>query len=112
MPTSKPMPVQAISHQGATSRQGAINRRVSTNLHPQVANNLRVLPLLRKGSDHPAIKAGPAHQIVSPQRRTKGNKQAAAKLLGLKRTTLVAKLRRKSENAQSAGGSADEIVEL
>ena len=29
-------------------------------------------------------------------RRTKGNKQAAARLLGLKRTTLVAKLRRKS----------------
>jgi transcriptional regulator with GAF, ATPase, and Fis domain len=28
-------------------------------------------------------------------RRTKGNKQAAARLLGLKRTTLVAKLRRK-----------------
>jgi transcriptional regulator with PAS, ATPase and Fis domain len=29
-------------------------------------------------------------------RRTKGNKQAAARLLGLKRTTLVAKLRRKT----------------
>src|SRR4029079_9596980 len=28
-------------------------------------------------------------------RRTKGNKQAAARLLGLKRTTLVAKLRRR-----------------
>jgi transcriptional regulator with PAS, ATPase and Fis domain len=34
-------------------------------------------------------------------RRTKGNKQAAARLLGLKRTTLVAKLRRKA-----AGGGA------
>ncbi len=31
-------------------------------------------------------------------RRTRGNKQAAAKLLGLKRTTLVAKLRRKGNN--------------
>jgi len=31
-------------------------------------------------------------------RRTRGNKQAAAKLLGLKRTTLVAKLRRKASN--------------
>jgi transcriptional regulator with PAS, ATPase and Fis domain len=31
-------------------------------------------------------------------RRTRGNKQAAAKLLGLKRTTLVAKLRRKTSN--------------
>ncbi len=30
-------------------------------------------------------------------RRTKGNKQAAARLLGLKRTTLVAKLRRKRD---------------
>ncbi|OFV88829.1 MAG: hypothetical protein A3J75_04880 [Acidobacteria bacterium RBG_16_68_9] len=34
-------------------------------------------------------------------RRTKGNKQAAARLLGLKRTTLVAKLRRKT------GGGAE-----
>jgi transcriptional regulator with PAS, ATPase and Fis domain len=33
--------------------------------------------------------------ISEALRRTKGNKQAAAKLLGLKRTTLVAKLRRK-----------------
>lgn len=32
-------------------------------------------------------------------RRTKGNKQAAARLLGLKRTTLVAKLRRKSSGS-------------
>jgi len=31
-------------------------------------------------------------------RRTKGNKQAAARLLGLKRTTLVAKLRRKRDS--------------
>lgn len=32
-------------------------------------------------------------------RRTKGNKQAAARLLGLKRTTLVAKLRRKTSGS-------------
>jgi transcriptional regulator with PAS, ATPase and Fis domain len=37
-------------------------------------------------------------------RRTKGNKQAAARLLGLKRTTLVAKLRRKSGGAGEAEG--------
>ena len=37
-------------------------------------------------------------------RRTKGNKQAAARLLGLKRTTLVAKLRRKSSSSGSAQG--------
>jgi transcriptional regulator with PAS, ATPase and Fis domain len=36
-------------------------------------------------------------------RRTKGNKQAAARLLGLKRTTLVAKLRRK----QSISGKTE-----
>jgi len=35
--------------------------------------------------------------IEEAMRRTKGNKQAAARLLGLKRTTLVAKLRRKVE---------------
>jgi len=33
--------------------------------------------------------------IEEALRRTKGNKQAAARLLGLKRTTLVAKLRRR-----------------
>jgi transcriptional regulator with PAS, ATPase and Fis domain len=37
-------------------------------------------------------------------RRTKGNKQAAARLLGLKRTTLVAKLRRKTSDPGSAQG--------
>jgi transcriptional regulator with PAS, ATPase and Fis domain len=37
-------------------------------------------------------------------RRTKGNKQAAARLLGLKRTTLVAKLRRKTTGTGSAQG--------
>jgi transcriptional regulator with PAS, ATPase and Fis domain len=37
-------------------------------------------------------------------RRTKGNKQAAARLLGLKRTTLVAKLRRKTGGAGDADG--------
>jgi DNA-binding NtrC family response regulator len=37
-------------------------------------------------------------------RRTKGNKQAAARLLGLKRTTLVAKLRRKENGTKTAQG--------
>jgi len=37
-------------------------------------------------------------------RRTKGNKQAAARLLGLKRTTLVAKLRRKSGGGSPTTG--------
>jgi transcriptional regulator with PAS, ATPase and Fis domain len=37
-------------------------------------------------------------------RRTKGNKQAAARLLGLKRTTLVAKLRRKTSGPAAVQG--------
>ena len=43
--------------------------------------------------------------IEEALRRTKGNKQAAARLLGLKRTTLVAKLRRRR------GGDVDEADE-
>jgi transcriptional regulator with GAF, ATPase, and Fis domain len=40
-------------------------------------------------------------------RRTKGNKQAAARLLGLKRTTLVAKLRRRRGGPIAAGGMTE-----
>ena len=40
-------------------------------------------------------------------RRTKGNKQAAARLLGLKRTTLVAKLRRKTQRRRIGAGVRD-----
>ncbi|HEY8514871.1 MAG TPA: sigma 54-interacting transcriptional regulator [Candidatus Binatia bacterium] len=42
--------------------------------------------------------------IEEALRRTKGNKQAAARLLGLKRTTLVAKLRRRRGGVAAAGG--------
>ena len=42
--------------------------------------------------------------IAQALRRTKGNKQAAARLLGLKRTTLVAKLRRR------AHGDVEEVA--
>jgi transcriptional regulator with PAS, ATPase and Fis domain len=42
--------------------------------------------------------------IEEALRRTKGNKQAAARLLGLKRTTLVAKLRRRRGPLAAAGG--------
>jgi len=42
--------------------------------------------------------------IEEALRRTKGNKQAAARLLGLKRTTLVAKLRRR----RGAGGESEQ----
>jgi transcriptional regulator with PAS, ATPase and Fis domain len=42
--------------------------------------------------------------IEEALRRTKGNKQAAARLLGLKRTTLVAKLRRRRGPIAAAGG--------
>jgi transcriptional regulator with PAS, ATPase and Fis domain len=44
--------------------------------------------------------------IEEALRRTKGNKQAAARLLGLKRTTLVAKLRRRK------GGAVEEEQEV
>ena len=50
--------------------------------------------------------------IEEALRRTKGNKQAAARLLGLKRTTLVAKLRRRTERRARErwrhGGISDE----
>jgi transcriptional regulator with PAS, ATPase and Fis domain len=49
--------------------------------------------------------------IEEALRRTKGNKQAAARLLGLKRTTLVAKLRRR-KGADVADDEPDhEVVE-
>jgi transcriptional regulator with PAS, ATPase and Fis domain len=43
--------------------------------------------------------------IEEALRRTKGNKQAAARLLGLKRTTLVAKLRRRRNGVSATGGA-------
>jgi DNA-binding NtrC family response regulator len=47
------------------------------------------------------------HRLIAEAlRRTKGNKQAAARLLGLKRTTLVAKLRRCGMDADASGASA------
>ena len=42
-----------------------------------------------------AVEEFENRMIDEALRRTGGNKQAAARLLGLKRTTLVAKLRRK-----------------
>jgi DNA-binding NtrC family response regulator len=48
------------------------------------------------------------HRLIAEAlRRTKGNKQAAARLLGLKRTTLVAKLRRRGmEDGDASGATA------
>ncbi len=43
--------------------------------------------------------------IEEALRRTKGNKQAAARLLGLKPTTLVAKLRRRRNGVPATGGA-------
>ncbi len=45
--------------------------------------------------DPQAVEEFEYRLIDEALRRTKGNKQAAARLLGLKRTTLVAKLRRR-----------------
>jgi transcriptional regulator with PAS, ATPase and Fis domain len=49
--------------------------------------------------------------IEEALRRTKGNKQAAARLLGLKRTTLVAKLRRRKGVDPDEGDDAEEVLE-
>src|SRR5262249_51275371 len=46
------------------------------------------------------------HRLIAEAlRRTKGNKQAAARLLGVKRTTLVAKLRRRAGGMPYAVGA-------
>jgi len=49
--------------------------------------------------------------IEEALRRTKGNKQAAARLLGLKRTTLVAKLRRRRGGAEDEANEGPEVSE-
>jgi transcriptional regulator with PAS, ATPase and Fis domain len=49
--------------------------------------------------------------IEEALRRTKGNKQAAARLLGLKRTTLVAKLRRRKGVGPDEADEEHEVVE-
>jgi transcriptional regulator with PAS, ATPase and Fis domain len=49
--------------------------------------------------------------IEEALRRTKGNKQAAARLLGLKRTTLVAKLRRRRGVGADEGEDEQEVSE-
>ena len=49
--------------------------------------------------------------IEEALRRTKGNKQAAARLLGLKRTTLVAKLRRRRGGAEDEADEGPEVSE-
>ena len=58
--------------------------------------------LTEKGLDlNSAVEEFENRLIEEALRRTKGNKQAAARLLGLKRTTLVAKLRRKSRGRRT-----------
>lgn len=63
--------------------------------HP--AMNAPVPTIGADGIDFDRIVAEFEAKLINEAlRRTKGNKQAAARLLGLKRTTLVAKLRRRS----------------
>jgi transcriptional regulator with PAS, ATPase and Fis domain len=50
-----------------------------------------------------AVEEFETRLIDEALRRAKGNKQAAARLLGLKRTTLVAKLRRKRDVTEATG---------
>ena len=55
---------------------------------------------------HAAVEEFQHRLIAEALRRTKGNKQAAARLLGLKRTTLVAKLRRCGMDVDASGANA------
>jgi len=85
---------------------------------PHLPSNIRSLisekkiPRAALGDDgldlNTAVEEFENRLIEEALRRTKGNKQAAARLLGLKRTTLVAKLRRRrggaEEDEQEASG--------
>jgi DNA-binding NtrC family response regulator len=55
-----------------------------------------------------AVEEFETRLIDEALRRAKGNKQAAARLLGLKRTTLVAKLRRKRETTEAPAEAEEE----
>ncbi|MBM4245954.1 MAG: AAA family ATPase [Deltaproteobacteria bacterium] len=57
-----------------------------------------------------AVEEFENHLIEEALRRTKGNKQAAARLLGIKRTTLVAKLRRRRTGVPATGGARAELT--
>jgi DNA-binding NtrC family response regulator len=51
---------------------------------------------------HTAVEEFEQGLIAEAMRRSHGNKQAAARLLGVKRTTLIAKLRRRTQGAAEA----------
>ncbi len=89
------------------SEDGAIRLE---NLPPNIRSFIsdKKIPrptLTEEGIDlNQAVEEFEYRLIDEALRRTKGNKQAAARLLGLKRTTLVAKLRRKTSGPGSAQG--------
>ncbi|MGH7896184.1 MAG: helix-turn-helix domain-containing protein, partial [Candidatus Binatia bacterium] len=59
-----------------------------------------------------AVEEFESRLIDEALRRSKGNKQAAARLLGLKRTTLVAKLRRRRGPDAPADPDLDTDVDV
>ena len=63
------------------------------------------------GAFNTAVEEFENRLIDEALRRTKGNKQAAARLLGLKRTTLVAKLRRRRDHDDTDLDDGQEMTE-
>lgn len=74
---------------------------------------LAVAPRLsEEGVDLPSLVVAFERQLIEQAlSRTEGNRGAAARLLGLKRTTLVEKLRRLSAPAEEIDGSTDGQVD-
>jgi transcriptional regulator with PAS, ATPase and Fis domain len=89
------------------SDDGLINvQHLPSNIRSFISDKKIPRPTLtEEGIDlNQAVEEFEYRLIDEALRRTKGNKQAAARLLGLKRTTLVAKLRRKGSTSDPAQG--------
>jgi DNA-binding NtrC family response regulator len=89
---------------------GAARRRIDTDDLPQdmrdeAASPVTVFPRLGDGGvDLPALVGTLERQLIDQAlARTDGNRGAAARLLGLKRTTLVEKLKRRDAVLDAAG---------
>jgi transcriptional regulator with PAS, ATPase and Fis domain len=91
------------------SEDGAIRiENLPTNIRSFISEKRIPKPTLTEsGLDlNSAVEEFENRLIEEALRRTKGNKQAAARLLGLKRTTLVAKLRRRKTGVPFQQGAA------
>jgi transcriptional regulator with PAS, ATPase and Fis domain len=95
------------------SEDGAIRvESLPTNIRSFISEKRIPKPTLSEsGLDlNSAVEEFENRLIEEALRRTKGNKQAAARLLGLKRTTLVAKLRRRKSGAPYHGAGAQSYL--